>query len=672
MQCWSVSCRIGSYNSVLVVSAVEQKPTPETQRLEETLRTFSSGATLLALILTIQPVALAQGLFTLSEQDEVALGRHAAGEIEKDIRLIEDPAIVEYVGKLGQSLVQNSGRSGITYTFKVVDSPEINAFALPGGFIYVNRGLIEAAESESELAGVLAHEIGHVVGRHGAQQAQRASLTQTGLGILGGLLGRGTAANVSQMAAQMVTEGVFMKFSREAEREADRLGARMLFDTRFQPKGMVSFFNKLAGLQKQQPNAVQKFFSSHPSPTERSHNIADLISGFQANSKLVSDEPAFHGVKNRLAALPRPELEAAKAAEAIAAAAVLPAEPAPDVRASNLARDRQVAVRFAPIFHQALGSAPRFDYITNFDFDGDWQGDNNWTNAESRRFALKAYVYYAVFETRTHFLIHYAAFHPHDYKGGEKRGAGLSEAIRLGVKLGGQYDPTGRANEAVMAHENDLEGALAVAEKNGDDPANARLVLVETLAHNNYLKYTPSGSPFSGDPILVDGVRPRLFVEPKGHGIEAWRDDDYQRKQAENGFRIYAFTGTAGDPESSGDTVGYDLIPTLEALWPRAVAGQNETYGEQHDYGVVAARFVQDGVEVERYIRLGVRGSALNGKVGAANMSRPPWGWFDGQDRNRPLGEWFLQPAETIRRHWNLPDSFSTGYVYHPFFGKFR
>src|SRR5262249_42503077 len=162
----------------------------------------------------------------------------------------------------------------------------------------------------------------------------------------------------------------------------------------------------------------------------------------------------------------------------------------------------------------------------------------NWTNAENRRFPLKGHVYYAVFETRTHFLIHYATFHPRDYKGGE-RGASLSEVIRLGVKLGGQYDPTGRSNEAVMAHENDLEGLLAVAEKNGDDPAKARLVLVETLAHNNYLKYTPQGSGLSGDPILVEGARPHLFVEPKGHGIEAWRDDDYQRKQAENGFRTY-------------------------------------------------------------------------------------------------------------------------------------
>jgi hypothetical protein len=362
-------------------------------------------------------------------------------------------------------------------------------------------------------------------------------------------------------------------------------------------------------------------------------------------------------------------VEAAKAAAAISAAAKPPVEPAPEVRSRNLARDYEIASRFAPIFHQALGPAPRFDYITNFDFDGDWRGDNNWNNAEDRRHALKGHVYYAVFETRTHFFIHYAAFHPHDYKGGEKQGALLSQVVRLGAGLGGQYDPTGRSNEAVLAHENDLEGALIVAEK-GADPADARLVLVETLAHNNYLKYVPAGSALSGDRIQADGVRAHLFVEPKGHGIESWRDDTQQRRQAERGFLVYQFKGVAEDPDATtGDTIGYQLVSTFDTFWPRAVSGKNETFGEEHDYGVLTAKF---GEGAERHIRIGVRGSALKGEVGAANMSRPPWGWFDGQERDRLLGEWFLLPAETIRRRWNLPESFSTIYLYHPFLGQFR
>jgi len=625
------------------------------------------------ILFTICAGTFAQNPFTLSEKDEIELGRLSAGEIEKDILLVGDPAVVKYVDNLGQSLVQNSTRKGITYTFKVVDSPEINAFALPGGFVYVNRGLIEAAGTEDELAGVLAHEIGHVVARHGADQAARAGLAQTGLGALGGLLGRGTSSSIGQTAAQMVATGVFMKFSRQAEREADRLGARMLFDTSLQPQGMVSFFDKLAGLQKSQPNAVQKFFSSHPSPAERADNVSTLISGYPATSKLVDDTPAFHDVKTRLAALPRPEVEAAKAAAAIAAAARPPAEPEAEVRSRNMTRDRDIAARFAPVFHQALGPAPRFDYITNFDFDGDWRGDNNWKNAEDSRYPLKAYVYYAVFESRTHIFIHYAAFHPRDYKGGEKRGALLSEAMRAGVGVGGQYDPTGRSSEAVMAHENDLEGALVVAEKDSEDYTKARLTLVETLAHNNYLKYTPPGSPLSGEPVIVEGVRPRLFVEPKGHGIQAWRDDPDQHKMAEKGFLVYVFAAAAEDPDAKPDrSIGYELLPTFESIWPRARSGKNETCGEEHDYGILSVRLAQGAEDVLRHVRLGVMGSALNGAVGAANMSRPPWGWFDGQDRARPLGEWFLQPAETIRRRWKLPESFSTTYTYHPFLGQFR
>jgi hypothetical protein len=627
----------------------------------------------LVALLTLPSWCWAQNPFSLSEADELELGRQAAVEIEKQIALIDDPAIVKFVDDLGQSLVLKSGRKDIRYSFKVVNSPEINAFALPGGHIYVNRGLLEAAQDEDELAGVLGHEIGHVVARHGAEQAARSGLVQNSLGILGSLLGKGPGASMSQIAVEMVAKGAFMKFSRQAERDADRLGARMLYDAGFAPRAMVSFFNQLAAIQTSRPNAVQAFFMSHPSPAERAANITDQITEYPANANSAADPGAFQDLQTRLTALPRPEVQAAEAAAAIAAAAQPPAEPDPLVRRLNLARDREIAAYFAPIFHQALGTAPRYDYITNFDFDGDWRGDNNWNNAEDRRFPLKAYVYFSVFETRTHFFIHYALFHPRDYKGGEKNGALLSELMRIGVQLGGQYDPTGRMNEAVMAHENDLEGALVVAEKNGDDLAGARLTLVETLAHNNYLKYTPPGSPLPGEPLLVESGHPHLFVEPKGHGIEAWRDDAEQHKQAENGFLTYAFPDIAEDPEAGkANSVGYQLLPVLDTLWPRARSGKDETFGEEHDYGILPVRLAQAEGEAEHYIRIGLKGSALNGVVGAANMSRPPWGWFDGQDRSRPLGEWFLQPAETIRRRWNLPESFSTTYTYHPFLGQFR
>ncbi|HYP12669.1 MAG TPA: hypothetical protein VEQ63_01990, partial [Bryobacteraceae bacterium] len=238
--------------------------------------------------------------------------------------------------------------------------------------------------------------------------------------------------------------------------------------------------------------------------------------------------------------------------------------------------------------------------------------------------------------------------------------------------LGGQYDPTGRLGEVVMAHENDLEGALIVAEKKGSDYKSARLFLVETLAHNNYRKYAPEGGALSAETLLTDGVRPRLFIESRGHGIEAWRDDGHQHKQAPNGFLIYSFSGTSDQPGSANRrSVGYDLLPTL-TMWRRASSGKNETFGEEHDFGIVTLRVATGSDELDRHIKLGVRGSALNGAVGAVNMSRPPWGWFDGLDRARAPGEWFLSPAETIRRRWDLPESFSTTYLHHPFLGVFR
>jgi len=624
-------------------------------------------------VLAAASMAIAQGWFSLSEQDEIELGRQAAVEIEKSFTLLRDDPTTNYINELGQALVRVSARNKISYSFKVADSSEINAFALPGGFVYVNRGLIEAASNEDELAGVLAHEIAHVVARHGADQAMRSGLMGAGLGALGGLLGRGASSTISKMAAEMVATGVFMRFSRQAEREADQIGARILYDAGFNPRAMISFFDKLAGLQKNQPNAVQKFFSSHPSPAERSENLSAFLNTLAERAAPAARPSSFDQVRERLATLPRTEQEAARRAEAIRAAAEPPAEADADRLARNLARDRDIAARFAPIFHQALGPSPRFDYITNFDFDGDWRGDNNWNNAASPQYPLRAYVYYAVFETRTHFFIHYAVFHPRDYKGGEKRGALLSEAIRAGVSLGGQYDPTGRSSEAVLAHENDLEGALVVAEKDGEDPFRARLFLVETLAHNAYLKYAPPGSGLSGDSLKAEGTRPRLFVEPKGHGIEAWRDDQTQQAQAENGFLVYIFAARAGDPAGATNrAVDYELIPTYTTFWPRARNGKNETYGLEHDYGVVTARFAQGGEDVEKHVLLGVLGSALNGLVGGAYMARPPWGWFEGSERDRPLGEWFLLPAETVRRHWQLPESFSTTYTYHPFLGQLR
>ena len=143
------------------------------------------------------------------------------------------------------------------------------------------------------------------------------------------------------------------------------------------------------------------------------------------------------------------------------------------------AADRAIAARFAPVFHQGM-IGTRFDFITNFDFDGDWVGDNNWANAAETRFAQKAYVYYAVSETPSHYFIHYAAYHPRDYKGGELTGAVLSQAIRKGAEASQRVKQLPMANDIVLAHENDLEGCLVVVQKKGPRIEEAEVVVVET------------------------------------------------------------------------------------------------------------------------------------------------------------------------------------------------
>lgn len=339
---------------------------------------------------------------------------------------------------------------------------------------------------------------------------------------------------------------------------------------------------------------------------------------------------------------------------------------------AGAARERQVAVRFAPVFRQALGDNPRADYITNFDFDGDWRGDNNWKNTDDKRFPLRAYVYFAVSETATHFYAHYAVFHPRDYKGGSRAGPLLSDAIREGVRRGGQYDPTGLSAEAVLAHENDMEGCLVVAEKEGEDPERARVVVVETLAHDRFLKYAPEGThaPASFARVRLEGQSPVLFIEAKGHGVLAY--DGGEKQEPRRGTLVYTYAGRAEDPESvNKETVGYELIPLYDTLWWRAVAGSKETFGELADYGALtfeAARVKRP----KRTKRMGRLGSSFLGTFGAPNAARPPWGWFDRGERERPRGEWFFDPAATVKRHLGRGEDFSTAYLHAPFLGLSR
>src|SRR5881394_573043 len=197
---------------------------------------------------------------------EIAMGRQLAAEVERQVKLVEDPTINEYVNRVGQNLVRNSDAK-VPFTIKVVESDEINAFALPGGFFYVNSGLILAADDESELAGVMAHEIAHVAARHGTEQASKAELINFAsipLIFMGGVGGFAL-----RQAAGFLIPMQFLQFSRKDEAEADYLGLQYLDRTGYDPGAAVSFFEKLQAKESAKPGSVARMFSTHPATGAR-------------------------------------------------------------------------------------------------------------------------------------------------------------------------------------------------------------------------------------------------------------------------------------------------------------------------------------------------------------------------------------------------------------------
>lgn len=228
---------------------------------------------------------------------EVAIGRQFAQEVDRSAKLVEDPIIVEYINKVGQNLVLHSDAK-VPFTIKVIDADEINAFALPGGFFYVNKGLILAADNEAELAGPMAHEIAHVAARHGVEQASKGQIVNWGSLPLIFLGGWGGFA-VRQAASLAIPMG-FLKFGRNAEYEADTLGAQYLWATGYDPHAMATFFEKLQAQEKKKPGTMARIFSTHPMVGDRIEKVNTLIARFPDRSEYIINTSEFQQVKGRL------------------------------------------------------------------------------------------------------------------------------------------------------------------------------------------------------------------------------------------------------------------------------------------------------------------------------------------------------------------------------------
>src|ERR1700680_4679919 len=240
------------------------------------------------------------GVNFYSLEREIALGKGLAQEEERSAKLVGDPIVSEYVNRVGQNLVRNSDAK-VPFTIKVIDSDVVNAFALPGGFFYVNSGLVLRAQEESELAGVMAHEISHVTARHGTKQATKGELMQLATIPLI-LLGPGGWAGYGiYEASQLAIPFSYLKFSRDAEREADYLGLQYMYKAGYDPNAYVTFFERIQADEKRQPGTIPKIFSTHPPTPERIANTQKEIARIlPAKAEYVVTTSEFDTVKARL------------------------------------------------------------------------------------------------------------------------------------------------------------------------------------------------------------------------------------------------------------------------------------------------------------------------------------------------------------------------------------
>ena len=243
------------------------------------------------------------GMNFFSKQQEIQLGKEAARDVERQLTLVRERSLSTYVSRLGQRLARYSPAPYYPYTFKVVRDKRINAFALPGGPIYVHTGTIVAAANEGQLAGVLGHEIAHVALRHGTNNASKAMLAQMPLAILGGVVGSGSmAGQLARFGIGFGANSVLLKFSRNAERQADIIGTQMLFDAGYDPQEMARFFQKLQGGKR---GGSVEFLSSHPNPGNRIEGVRREISTLGAQNYQVSDSTGFSQARSRAAQLNR-------------------------------------------------------------------------------------------------------------------------------------------------------------------------------------------------------------------------------------------------------------------------------------------------------------------------------------------------------------------------------
>lgn len=276
------------------------EPTPSpTRRLCRRLlaRTLVALLAVTATAIGCATTGVNQGQINLvSIEEEWQLGTELEKEIASQMTLVNDDVALAYVNEIGQRIVAQTELSNVPWKFHIVASPDINAFNIPGGHVYVNTGLILAAKNTSELAGVMAHEVSHGVARHATERIS----TSYGLNLGAGLLLGDNPSAIKQIAAQIAATGVVAKFSRSDEEEADRLGVRYMYDASYAPEGMARMFEELLHQRQQKPGAVEQFFSSHPLAEDRIAAVRREANALPPKTGLITDDGKLAGIQQRV------------------------------------------------------------------------------------------------------------------------------------------------------------------------------------------------------------------------------------------------------------------------------------------------------------------------------------------------------------------------------------
>lgn len=251
-----------------------------------------------AVVVMASALVMGAGPQLVSVKQEVAIGREAQQQVKQEVPSLRDATVNRYVDSIGARLVRRASGPAYPYSFDVANYREINAFALPGGPVWVHRGAIAAATNESQIAGVLAHEIAHVAQRHAAGQMSKGLIANGLLGLLGAVVGNDRGGQIAQVAGGLAAQGYMLKFSRDDEREADEVGAAIMKRAGWSPLGMVEFMQILRAKSGSDPGAVQTFLSSHPAPGERVTRLQATVKKLGTGG--TRDSQAFRNVKTRL------------------------------------------------------------------------------------------------------------------------------------------------------------------------------------------------------------------------------------------------------------------------------------------------------------------------------------------------------------------------------------